>query len=612
MIRAATAVALLLCGGAAGAGAGLPAVTRPSSARVRYAVQLSAADRARSAPRVRIEVRDAPLPLTLIFPAWLPGAYELRWFGRDVRELAAETAEGRALTVTRMSPTRIVVSGHARGELVRIRYRTSAELLSDDGADVDAEHAYLNPGAIVPKVLGLERAAHELTLEELPTAWRVLGAQRQLGPVSFAADDYASLVDGPIEASARVVIAELVIEGSRFVIAIDREDGAAPPREVPRSFIEDVRKIVAAERAIAGPLPFTRYLLLVHLSDRPTRTVALEHAASTSIIAPTDALSGDGYRELRHMVAHEVFHAWNARRLVPAELVDWNPESPQPSRALWITEGLTEHASLVALVRAGLVSRSSMLDALSEEASRAHRAEQAGLSLEEQALLAFSAPTELVADGDAYYAIGHLVSLALVAELLQRTGGKVGLAELLAALLPPLGAPPRALDTATLGAIADVLAPPQRGEPALSTLLEAWATRPFSIDALRPSLERLGVRLRRDPSERHVEVGVVVEGAQAEVRAVEAGSMFSRAGVQVGDRLVSLDGAPVTMASILTLARRSEERTLSLDLERLGRRVRLTLRPREPSGEALRVELATDGSVAQKKQRARLFELPAP
>ncbi len=576
---------------------------------MRFEIHLSASDRARNAPRVVVEVKAAPSPLSLVFPAWLPGAYELRYFGRDVRELSAQAEDGHALTVTRAGPTRIVVSGHPEGGTVRIGYRTSAELLSDDGADVHPDHAYLNPGAIVPKVLGLEEATHELSLEELPPAWRTLAIQREIGRARFSAESYASLVDGPIEASGRLVVSEQLIEGALFVIAIDRDD-AAQLREVPRRLVEDLRKIVSAERAIAGPLPFARYLLLMHLSDRPTRTVALEHAAATSIIAPSDILEGEGYRELRHMIAHELFHAWNARRLVPAELVAWNPEIPQPSRALWITEGLTEHVALVALSRAGLSSRSALAEALGDALSRARHAEQAGLSLEEHALLAFSAPTLLASDTDAYYAIGHVVSLALVAELLERTQARVGLAELLRALLPRAGAAPRAIDTASLGATVDALAPPPPGARALSSLLHAWATEPFSLEALLPSLARAGIQLDKETPSSRSDLGVLVDGPHAEVRATEPGGAFARAGVQIGDRLVALDGALVTMPSIVALARRSEERPLLLEIERFGKPIRLTLRPRAYDDRALRVWLDPPSDAALKKKRMRLLELP--
>jgi hypothetical protein len=83
--------------------------------------------------------------------------------------------------------------------------------------------------------------------------------------------------------------------------------------------------------------------------------------------------------------------------------------------------------------------------------------------------------------------------------------------------------------------------------------------------------------------------------------------MFARAGVQVGDRLMELDGAAPTMAAILALTRRADERPLPLEVERLGRRVHLVLRPRQHASAPLRVVL--DGSAAAKKYRARLLEL---
>src|SRR5205807_3160584 len=113
---------------------------------------------------------------------------------------------------------------------------------------------------------------------------------------------------------------------------------------VPARFVDDVARIAAAEAHIAGAPPYPRYVLLLHLSDEAGRIAALEHAASTSIIVPRKSFSDpQAYDELTYVVAHELFHAWNAKRLRPAELVPYDLSRPQISRALWITEGVTEY-----------------------------------------------------------------------------------------------------------------------------------------------------------------------------------------------------------------------------------------------------------------------------
>ena len=71
------------------------------------------------------------------------------------------------------------------------------------------------------------------------------------------------------------------------------------------------------------------------------------------------------------MVAHELFHAWNAKRLRPAELVPYDLSRAQPSRSLWITEGLTEYFAHRAMLRAGRWSRADYFEHVGDEAERA-------------------------------------------------------------------------------------------------------------------------------------------------------------------------------------------------------------------------------------------------
>ena len=131
-------------------------------------------------------------------------------------------------------------------------------------------------------------------------------------------------------------------------------------------------RLAEAEARLAGPPPYRRYLVLIHLSDEAGRVAALEHAASTSILVPRRSLTdADAYDELLYVVAHELFHAWNAKRLRPVELVPYDLSRPQPSRALWITEGLTEYFAHRAMLRAGRWSRADYLAHVGDEATRA-------------------------------------------------------------------------------------------------------------------------------------------------------------------------------------------------------------------------------------------------
>lgn len=488
----------------------LPAAHAAPAAFLEYRVDLSA--RATGRVTVTLEIGAAPASLVLVFPAWLPGAYELRYFGREVRSLEA-TSAGRSLLARRASLTRFVVEGHTAGARVLIRYEIAAALFSDDGAELSRAHAYLNPGAVLPLVLGQERVPHSLIVQGLPPSWRIVAALPGDPRSGLVAPSYETLIDGPIEAAPTEALASSTrrLEGAEFTIAV-HDDGHARTPPPPAALWADLARLVAAERRLAGALPYDRYLLLIHLSDRPEHAVALEHASSTSVLARRGGLEGEGYLELRQMIAHELFHAWNARRLVPAAYTRWDPEAAQASSDLWITEGLTEHAALVARAGAGLDGATAIGQALSLALTRARRAERSGLSLEAMSQLAFASPSSTKEDPDAYYAVGHVISLALTAELLRRSEGRLGLRELLATLLPPPGAQPRAIDRAGLGRSLDELLARDGAAPSaaaasvasrpLSSILDHWVGEAFSLAEVLPSLTALGLRVSTRSDER--------------------------------------------------------------------------------------------------------------
>ncbi len=542
---------------------------------VRYTVSLADATRSAGSADVQVDIDHAPASLALHFLPWLPGAYELRSFGREVRGVTALDGAGKPLRVRREGVGDFTVTGHPAASSVRVRYRIAASLLSDDGADLSAEHAYFNPGALLPQVAELTEQPHALRIVDLPPGWQVHSALTT-GERTWSAPSYEQLCDAPVEAAAasRVTPLHRNIAGARFDVIVDEEGGSAP--QLPPQALDDLSRIVEAERALAGPLPFARYLVLVHLSDRGGRNVALEHAASASLVLSGDLATSEGYAALLHMLAHEVFHAWNARRLVPRAAAS---QPLQTSAALWITEGLTEHVAVVAQRRAGILSATALEEVLSEALTRAHLAERAELSLSDLSLLAGSPPTVLATDPDGYYAVGHAVSLALVAELLSRSQGRVGLAQLLAALLPPAAGSPRTIDVAELARVADSLVPGTT--PALSSVLETWVNAPFSLQRLLPSLQRAGLTVRIEAS-RGADTSALIDGDAPMLRALPPGGAWHRAGARAGDRVLTVGGLAATPASIAQLATGHAVvgKPIAVELERLGARLHLSLLPR--------------------------------
>ena len=63
---------------------------------------------------------------------------------------------------------------------------------------------------------------------------------------------------------------------------------------------------------------------------------------------------------LASITAHEIFHAWNVKRLRPADMVPYRYDRTEPTVWLWVSEGITDYYADLALLRGGIVDRRSV------------------------------------------------------------------------------------------------------------------------------------------------------------------------------------------------------------------------------------------------------------
>ena len=95
--------------------------------------------------------------------------------------------------------------------------------------------------------------------------------------------------------------------------------------------------------------------LHVHPDARRTRRTAGSSTArrastSTTRTSPRRAKSYEGLLEL---LSHELFHAWNGKRIAPQPLLDFDYTREAYTPCLWVMEGITSHYDRFALRSSG-------------------------------------------------------------------------------------------------------------------------------------------------------------------------------------------------------------------------------------------------------------------
>jgi predicted metalloprotease with PDZ domain len=292
------------------------------------------------------------------------------------------------------------------------------------------------------------------------------------------------------------------------------------------------------------------------------------------------------------MIAHEMFHAWNARRLRPAELVPCDFFHPQRSRSLWITEGFAEYYAHRTLRAIGRWSRARYLERVGEEATRAVVAARHGRTLEESSELAWQPPDDEASDPDSYYARGHLVALALDAAI-RGASPHHSLDDVMRKLLlaaGPAGVLP--IDAGVLARTVDEIAGASVGRQ----LIE-WVSRPHETDKLAGALAAAGLQLVTEelPPRTTAGFSAAPEGDSLRVAAISLDGPAALAGLRVGDRIVLLDGGAPSSGWAETIAAKSPGVALLVEAVRATHRLALEL-----------------SLQAQRPIGCHLIEIPAP
>ena len=370
---------------------------------------------------------DGRPEVELMMAVWTPGSYMVREFSRNVESVSAATSEGELLRIAKTSKNRWTVE--TRGlPRVTIRYRVYSREMSVRTNFVDEGFAILNGAPTFLTLVGGERRPHDVRVV-LPPQWRAaVSPLPQQGDV-YRAPDFDTLVDSPIYAGNAPVYRFEVGGRPHFLV----NEGEGTVWDGPRS-AADVERIAREQAAFWGVVPYERYVFFNLITEAGG---GLEHRDSTVLMTSRwKSRTREGYRDWLALVSHELFHAWNVKRLRPAELGPFDYEREVYTRNLWFVEGVTSYYDDLLVHRAGLSSRDELPEG-PEQADRTLQTTPGRLvqPLEDSSFDAwikyYRRDENSVNTGISYYTKGSVVALLLDARIRRATGGKRSLDDVL-------------------------------------------------------------------------------------------------------------------------------------------------------------------------------------
>jgi len=493
--------------------------------------------------RVTLTVPRPAAAQRLALPVWIPGSYMVRDFARHFSQLQARQG-ARPVTLTQIDKTtwQAACSGSGTLTVTALVYAFDPSVRA---AWLDAERGFFNGTSLCLRVAGREDDPHEIVLTGLPRGWDVATSMPRGVRGRWRAANYDELVDHPFELG-RFWRGAFKAHGvpHEFVVA-----GAWPGFDGDR-LLADARRICEAQIAFwhaddkKPRAPFARYVFLLNAVDEGYG--GLEHRASTALIArrrdlPQQgvAVQTEGYVQTLGLISHEYFHAWNVKRLKPAELATIDYARENPTRLLWFFEGFTSYYDDLLLLRAGVIDAPRYLGLVAKTISGV--AATPGRLVQSVAEASFDAWTKYYRSDEntpnatvSYYTKGALVALAL--DLTLRREGQGSLDDVMRGLWRESGGGP--VDEA---AIAAVLA--RVGGRSYAREIAAWVHGRAEMP-LADLLESAGVQLLRDKPAFAAGLGLRLAEHTNSVRVthVLAGSAAQAAGVAAGDELLAVDG----------------------------------------------------------------------
>jgi predicted metalloprotease with PDZ domain len=306
--------------------------------------------------------------IELMMAVWTPGSYLVREFSRHLEGLTATGDDGGERLVTRTAKNRwrVACDGCAR---VRLRYRLYCHEPSVRTNFVDPEFALLNGAAtfltavddgapaVCPHLVRVVPAAGwRRVISPLPAAPEGPGAE---GEAVFLAADFDTLVDSPLYAGSGE-LRELTVDDVRYVLVDQGGDGFWDGDRAAR----DTAAVAAALHRFWGEVPYRRYVLFNLVTEGRG---GLEHRDSTVLrTSRFKAGTRKGWLDWLGLVCHELFHAWNGKRLRPVELGPFDYQREVYTEQLWAVEGFTAYYDDLLVHRAGLSLAHEYLARLSE------------------------------------------------------------------------------------------------------------------------------------------------------------------------------------------------------------------------------------------------------
>jgi len=472
-------------------------------------------------------------------PVWAPGSYLIREFSKNVEGFGALAGKKQLRFEKLKKNTWRVYNGTEKS--VQISYQVYAFEVSVRTAFIDATHAFLSPTGIFMYPDG--QLAASSTVKVVPfVGWNRVSTG--LEPVAgkkftYTAKNFDILFDSPIEVGNQEVF-DFMAAGVKHEVAMYGGGNYKPER-----LKVDMAKIVEQATAVYGENPNQHYTFIVHNFSRGGG--GLEHLNSTVLGATKNAYdSEDGYNGFLSLVAHEYHHLWNVKRLRPVALGPFDYENENYTTNLWIAEGFTAYYENKFMVRAGFwnpeIFVGTLTGALATVVNTPGAKVQSAAEASFDAWIKYYRPNENSNNTSvSYYSKGEIVGMLMDLEIAHATKGAKSLDDVMKAMYLQCKTTGKGYTDAEFKATTEKIS-----GISFDDFYKKYVNGTYPIE-YEKYLGYAGIKVKNEnEGNQNPYLGIATRVTEGHllISAVSRNSAAWVYGLNVGDELISIDGAP--------------------------------------------------------------------
>ncbi|MEM7551378.1 MAG: peptidase [Bacteroidota bacterium] len=472
------------------------------------------------------------------FASTAPGTYQVMDMGRYVTYFSAFDKKGRELEVDSISVNkrRILEPKKVRKITYNIAETWDTPVEKNQiyrmcGSSIEKDHVLINGQTVFGFPSGMQDEPLSIKLNYIED-WEVGTALEPVGEKTYKADDYDHIVDSPI-LLGRLTKASTDLNGTD----IDIYTYSKTDKIKSENLLDAMSEMLKAAQAFLVELPVDRYTFLFHFEDQTWG--AWEHSYSSEYVYAEQEWSEDFGKRITSTAAHEFFHIVTPLNIHSEIIEQFNFETPTASEHLWLYEGTTEWASDLMQLRYGLIDLEEFFGELQRKISIDNQYDPS-YSLSKLSLTSYT--DEGQAQYGNIYMRGALVSGLLDIKLLELSGGKRGLREVVNELAKEYGSD-RAFDEDRFFEVFTA-----KTYPEIAGFLDSYVKNAEPLP-YKEYYEKIGIKyseeIRTGKEVSALGMGFGVPDGKIRITALD--EKLSGSGLEVNDELKGFDGVEINL-----------------------------------------------------------------